>query len=213
MFSLSSDISKVNETQKYLCELIGTERGTSRSISENINENMDEVSYSRQVSETRKYKVYPHELSTLEDILLLTPYGFCRVNKIQLHNSEAMQSLLAVKKRLVVSGTSVVAPEQKKTPQSIQNAPHDKTYESQTCRIMKSNGATTIHCKASKTTCTNSSIDYNKNTDFRKTNCENNKKSNSFSVKNLNTKINAAMRREIVKCRALTRGYRKHRKN
>ena len=204
-----------SETQKYLSELIGTKTGTCRSISENMNEFMEEVSYSRQLSETREYKVYPHELSTLEDILLLTPYGFCRIDKIQLHcNSVSKQALSTELKRLVLPGTCVVVSKQEKFPQSNENTPHDNSTESQTCGITKSNEATTTHCKATKVTYTNNFMKDSKHANYGKTNFDNNAKSNPASMNNPDIKkISAALKEEILKCRPLTKGYRKHRKN
>ena len=38
--------------------------------------------YSRQVSEGREPQMFPHELATLNDVLLLSPHGFFRLNKI-----------------------------------------------------------------------------------------------------------------------------------
>lgn len=75
------------DTQKYLSELIGTVKTAQRSMSESLNEIMENTGYSRQISESCEAMIFPHELSTLQDVLLLTPYGFCRVEKIQFHNN------------------------------------------------------------------------------------------------------------------------------
>ena len=79
------------ETQKYLGELIGTRESTQWSRSESFDEFGDSVGYGKQISESRDWVVYPHELATLEDILLLTPYGFCRVEKYQWYSDEHTQ--------------------------------------------------------------------------------------------------------------------------
>lgn len=71
------------ETQKYLAELIGTRVCRQNSVSESLDTEVNTTGYSRGTSETRDWAVCPHELSTLKDVLLLTPYGFCRVEKIQ----------------------------------------------------------------------------------------------------------------------------------
>lgn len=97
------------ETQKYLSELIGTVKTVQRSVSENLDDFMDNTGYSKQVSETREAMVFPHELSTLKDILLLTPYGFCRVEKIQLHNNEPNQMLLPAQRVIYVTA-EIIAP-------------------------------------------------------------------------------------------------------
>ena len=79
------------ETQKYFCELIGTRESTQWSQSESFDEFGDSVGYGKQISESREWVVYPHELATLEDILLLTPYGFCRLEKYQWYSNEHKQ--------------------------------------------------------------------------------------------------------------------------
>lgn len=76
------------DTQEYFSRLIGTHVNTQRSRSENMDAVMDTVGYSNQSSEIRERIIFPHELSTLSDILLLSPYGFCRIDKMQLHNIE-----------------------------------------------------------------------------------------------------------------------------
>lgn len=83
-------------TQRYLCELIGTHTRVQRSASEHVDECWDTSGYSRQVSETRDWIVQPCELSTLEDILLLTPYGFCRVEKFCPSDKMAYQMLFSI---------------------------------------------------------------------------------------------------------------------
>lgn len=79
------------ETQQYLSDLIGKHKGIQRSVSEHLDEFMDETGYSREISESWEYRVQPQELSTLKDVLLLTPYGFCRAEKVELHNNELNQ--------------------------------------------------------------------------------------------------------------------------
>lgn len=114
------------ETQKYLSELIGTVKTVQRSVSENLDDFMDNTGYSRQISETREAMVFPHELSTLGDVLLLTPYGFCRVEKIQFQNNIFEKEPLKPQK--IIQATAVIA-----IPSSLEN-------ESEDIKI--------IHCKA-----------------------------------------------------------------
>jgi len=71
------------DTQRYLAERIGTCVGIQRSIAENFDTAMCTTGCSKHVSETREWRISPHELSTLKDILLLSPYGFCRIDKFQ----------------------------------------------------------------------------------------------------------------------------------
>lgn len=92
------------ETQKYLSELIGTCTRRQHSVSEQLDKSMEVTGYSVQVSEVRDWFVHPHELSTLEDILLLTPNGFYRVEKLQ-PNSDLANYVLysAFKKQTVIT--------------------------------------------------------------------------------------------------------------
>ena len=93
------------DTQKYLCELIGTRMSIQRSTSEHMDEDLDTTSYGTQTSEIREWTVQPHELATLDDVLLLTPYGFCRAEKFRLYDEE-MRSLLLTDPMLLRSPLS-----------------------------------------------------------------------------------------------------------
>lgn len=181
-----------SETQKYLSELIGTKTGTCRSISENMNEFMEEVSYSRQLSETREYKIYPHELSTLEDILLLTPYGFCRADKIQLHNNSVSKRTLLVEPERIFHATCVVTSKQKETSQANEDLPPDEK----------------------KIICADVPAKDSQNADCEKINPKGNEQNIAASTCIPDAKqISVALKEVILKCRPLTKGYRKHRKN
>lgn len=81
------------DTQKYLSELIGTRICGRHSIGAHINGDLCITDFSEQVSENRELCVQPHELATLNDVLLLSPYGFKRVKKFRLHNRN-MKSIL-----------------------------------------------------------------------------------------------------------------------
>lgn len=81
------------DTQKYLCELIGTTEGIQRSISENMDEFRDSTGYSNSITEIRKYRFFPHELATLNHILLISPHGFCQVKKFHIHNSNLTEQI------------------------------------------------------------------------------------------------------------------------
>lgn len=70
------------ETQQYFSSLIGTRKGILKGISESWNADFDSIHYSKQVSETLENRIPPHEFSSLNDVLLLTPLGFYRINKI-----------------------------------------------------------------------------------------------------------------------------------
>lgn len=71
------------DTQKYLCELVGTHICSRHSTSEQMDEELDTTGYNRQTNEVREWVVQPHELSTLEEVLVLSPYGSCRVKKLR----------------------------------------------------------------------------------------------------------------------------------
>lgn len=71
------------DTQRYLAEIIGSCIRHQHSISEQLNESMNTTGYSRQINEAREWNVFPHELSMLDDIVLLSPYGFYQVDKLQ----------------------------------------------------------------------------------------------------------------------------------
>ena len=75
------------ETQKYLAELIGTRICRQNSVSESLDQDQQTIGYSKATAETRDWAVCPHELSTLEDVLLLTPYGFFRAEKIRIRHA------------------------------------------------------------------------------------------------------------------------------
>lgn len=82
------------ETQKYICEMIGTHMRTQLSGNEHMDLDYDTTGYSRQSSEIRELVVQPHKLSTLDDVLLLTPYGFYRAKKFCLYDNEMRSMLL-----------------------------------------------------------------------------------------------------------------------
>lgn len=69
------------ETQRMICDLIGTQTTFQRSFTKNFDILYYPTSYSQGFHEIREPFVYPHELSSLNDTLLLTPQGFFRINK------------------------------------------------------------------------------------------------------------------------------------
>lgn len=83
------------ETQKHLCELIGTRTSIQRSVSEHEDEFGDTTGYNRQLSEVRDWVIQPHELATLDDVLLLTPYGSCQAKKYRPDDEEMSSKLLS----------------------------------------------------------------------------------------------------------------------
>lgn len=95
------------ETQKHFCELIGTHMSAQRSVSEHLDEDSDTTGYSRQLSEIRDWVVQPHELATLDDMLLLTPYGFCRARKYRPYEAEMRSMLLSTPEVIHMKAISV----------------------------------------------------------------------------------------------------------
>lgn len=76
------------ETQENLCKLIGTRIQRHHSVSQQLGASMkDTIGYNIQMSEVRDWMVCPHELATLKNVLLLTPYGFLRLQKFYPSNS------------------------------------------------------------------------------------------------------------------------------
>ncbi|OUN22901.1 hypothetical protein B5G34_05740 [Flavonifractor sp. An82] len=70
------------ETQEFICKLIGTRIQQHYGISYQLDDSMKNIiGYGVQVNEVRDWMVCPHELATLEEVLLLTPHGFLRVQK------------------------------------------------------------------------------------------------------------------------------------
>lgn len=59
----------------------------STSIKTTSQSSSDSTNSSISLSLTREPIIFPHELSTLKDILLITPEGFCRVDKSPYYNS------------------------------------------------------------------------------------------------------------------------------
>jgi len=81
------------ETQQILCERIGTRLDIRHSASEQMDFYELASGYSRTVSEARDWIVHPHELASLDDVLLLTPQGTCWIEKLR-PCSEQEQQLL-----------------------------------------------------------------------------------------------------------------------
>lgn len=98
------------DTQKYLSEMIGTRLKIQRSVSETVDKSFDATSYSRQYSDIRDLIVQPHELATLDDVLLLTPYGFFRTEKFKMCNEEMRSMLFAVPEVICIRAVASLIP-------------------------------------------------------------------------------------------------------
>lgn len=82
------------ETQEALCKLIGTRIQRHHGINQQLDSSMDAIGYSIQINEVRDWMICPHELATLEDVLLLTPHGFLRAQKLDPSDSGIFPRLL-----------------------------------------------------------------------------------------------------------------------
>lgn len=80
------------ETQDYLCHLLGSTKVLQESVSMSVEKSGEKNGYSFQRTVIREPRVFSHELSTLKDVLILSPYGFSRVKKKQTFISELEQS-------------------------------------------------------------------------------------------------------------------------
>ena len=109
------------ETQQYLSNLIGVDKTLFKSASCHLDEFMDSTGYSEQVSEGREPRVFPHELATLNDVLLLTPDGFFRLDKIppdyDFLEKQASPSPAKVKVFVGKPLSEIVASAEKQNPQ------------------------------------------------------------------------------------------------
>lgn len=70
------------ETQRFFSDAMGTDLYCHHAVSKQLDTEMHKCGYSMQTSEVCERIIQPHELATLKDVLLLSPYGFARVCKI-----------------------------------------------------------------------------------------------------------------------------------
>lgn len=87
---------------------------TSSSVSETVNSSDsrdDNVSRSMGTSRstTREPIIFPHELATLKDILLMTPDGFCRVDKLPYYYKEPHPVLVDFSGALISDNVEAVS--------------------------------------------------------------------------------------------------------
>lgn len=83
------------DDQEYFSRLIGTVRTGQRSINTNCSPNGVILGYGASITETRERIIEPEELGTLEnDFILLTPRGFCRVEKSSFYDKRYRELLI-----------------------------------------------------------------------------------------------------------------------
>ena len=71
------------DEQQYFSELVGTVPVLSKSFSTNRDPETGQLSGSSlHVGENREQIIFPCDFNNLQDVVLLTPEGFCRVNKL-----------------------------------------------------------------------------------------------------------------------------------
>ena len=78
------------DTQAFLSELAGTCIRRYHSVGESLDSKYHPLGYSRQITEVREPQIFPYDFSTLQDIVLLTPFGICRGQKVR---GKRMQAL------------------------------------------------------------------------------------------------------------------------
>ena len=79
------------DCQNYFSRLAGSFDSVQKSVNMNHSGYGGEAAgYSRTMSEVRKPVIRPEEFLTMKDVVLFTPYGNCRVNKIMFYENEGM---------------------------------------------------------------------------------------------------------------------------
>lgn len=76
-----NDSNSINQGRNH-----GSRIDETISFSDGIS-NRESRSVGTNVSVVREPIIFPHELATLKDILLMMPEGFCRVNKLPYHGA------------------------------------------------------------------------------------------------------------------------------
>lgn len=75
------------ETQRYFSDLVGTVKVPLKGISTTYTEFGQPSGYSCNITEARELIIHPHEFASLQNIVLLHPYGFSRIEKISYYKS------------------------------------------------------------------------------------------------------------------------------
>ena len=69
------------DSQQYFSKLVGTTKSIQRSINANYDQFGRASGYNRNISETREPIIQPEEFLTLDDVVVIIPRGYFRVNK------------------------------------------------------------------------------------------------------------------------------------
>lgn len=83
------------ETQAFLGSLIGSTDVLQESVSKHVNEVGEKTGYSMQRSKGREPRVFPHDLSTLNDVLVASPYGVSYVEKLRDYSLNSANDLVS----------------------------------------------------------------------------------------------------------------------
>jgi type IV secretion system protein VirD4 len=70
------------DSQLYFSNLVGSIKTGSQGFStSHLANNYEVKGYNLQMTEAREPIIFPHEFATLDDVVLITPHGYCRVAK------------------------------------------------------------------------------------------------------------------------------------
>lgn len=76
------------ESQEYFSKLVGTLGIPNHAFSKSTDPNYKVIGYNYQISEVQEPIILPHDFATLTDVVLITPTGFCRVDKLPYYNKK-----------------------------------------------------------------------------------------------------------------------------
>lgn len=85
------------ESQQYCSNLVGSVATPQGSISENYNMFTGQITgYSRNISTTREPVIYPHEFSSMSDVVVVSPDGYFRIDKIPYYSHKELFTQFAL---------------------------------------------------------------------------------------------------------------------
>jgi len=85
------------ESQQYCSNLVGSVETLRGSINESCNMFTNQVTgYSKSINTIREPIIYPHEFETLSDVVIVSPEGYFRANKIPYYSYKNMFYQLAL---------------------------------------------------------------------------------------------------------------------
>lgn len=76
------------ETQEALSKMIGVHKKKLHSKDRNMDIEYNNLGYSKQKSESYLPKIFPHKLAWLKNVILLSPYGEERLEKIRVYDQD-----------------------------------------------------------------------------------------------------------------------------